>query len=611
MTPSETRLPSRVHARAAGSVAAFLVVGLLVKYAELLFTLEHRQYIQPQGTITSRLLQWWMSLRFSWQEMAVAAILLAVVVSYRRWQPVPGRWGRAALMTFRVFLAVTSLISVFGIAYYAVYHTHFSKDDLEYIGFAPQLLASSELFSHTSILVGVVTWVLATFGVPAWLAGWTPARVHSVTVVGMVVLAGLSAVAWAAGRPNLAEARLEPHPVVWMLFGERVNYADLPPAAEMAPIGAQRRVFAPATRPKNVVLVILESTPALAISAYHPEATGGRRLFQEFADEITTFEQVFAVAPNSTSAFLSIMAGETPAPTANDALAAAAGVPTLSEVLKTRGYQTHLLVNGATDPIMNALAARGFDRSLNMDSEWEGRDRHVRTAWGFDDRMLFEEAQRFLSRQPANAPPWFLAVHTNNPHHPYSSELVPGLGASEDPKVRHRRLVDHVMDRLADFYGWLKTSGLAESTVVLVVGDHGEAFGEHAGNFIHSKELYTENLHVPMLLLHPERLGLPARVSQLGSLDDVRPTVLDVLGIESAPRSGMSLLFEAPDRVLLHLTDWGPGQVGFRDARYTWILSRTGRELLFDRTVDPGEQHNILGAHPEVAAAFRARLGQR
>lgn len=602
---------TRVYARAVGSVAAFLIVGLLVKYSELLFTYEHRWLIQPQGTIKSRLLQFWISLRFSWQEFAVAAVLLAVLVVWSRWRPEPGRLGRVVVMALRGTLAVTSLISVFGIAYYAVYHTHFSLDDLEYIGFAPQLLASTDLFAHTSIVVGLIAWVVTTFGLPLWLSRWSSALVARVAMAGVVLLAALAGVTWAAGRPNLAEARLEPHPVMWMVFGQRVSYADLPPAAEMAPIGPLRRAYAPSMTPRNVVLVILESTPASAIVAYNNEATGGRGLFAEFADDITTFEQVFAVAPNSTSAFVSIMAGETPAPTATAALKRLADAPTLSELLKARGFQTRLLVNGGTDPIMDALAARGFDRSLNMHSTWEVGARHARTTWGFDDRMLFEEAQVFLERQPADAPSWFLAVHTNNPHHPYASEQVPGLGTSDDPKERHRRLVDHQMDRLADFYRWLKASGLAETTVVIAVGDHGEAFGEHAGNFIHSKELYTENLHVPMLLLHPRRLGLPARVPQLGSLDDVRPTVLDVLGVEAEPRSGMSLLFEAPDRVLLHLTDWGPGQVGFRDARYTWILSRTGRELLFDRRADPGEQHNILDTHPDVAASFRARLKGR
>jgi len=113
---------------------------------------------------------------------------------------------------------------------------------------------------------------------------------------------------------------------------------------------------------------------------------------------------------------------------------------------------------------------------------------------------------------------------------------------------------------------------------------------------------------VPMWLLHPRRLGLPARIDQLASLDDITPTVLDLLGLESGDRQGMSLLFAAPARVVVSMTDWGPGQVALRDRQYLYVLSRTGRELLFDRVADPMEQTNLLTTLPEIAARFRARL---
>ncbi len=128
------------------------------------------------------------------------------------------------------------------------------------------------------------------------------------------------------------------------------------------------------------------------------------------------------------------------------------------------------------------------------------------------------------------------------------------------------------------------------------------------GNVIPSKELYAENVHVPMFLLHPRRLGLPTRISQLGSLNDIMPTVLAILGFEEQDRDGMSLLSDAPARLVFSMTDWGPGQLALRDRQYLYVLSRTGRELLFDRLADPLEQTNLLTSRPQVAAGFRARL---
>ena len=121
----------------------------------------------------------------------------------------------------------------------------------------------------------------------------------------------------------------------------------------------------------------------------------------------------------------------------------------------------------------------------------------------------------------------------------------------------------------------------------------------------------TEDLayiRVPMLLIHPGRFGLPARISQLGSVQDILPTTFDLLGLPLEPRDGMSLFFDAPERLVFALTDYGPGQIGLRDKRFTYILFRNGKELFFDRDADPAELTNVLDRFPEDVARFRARL---
>jgi arylsulfatase A-like enzyme len=245
---------------------------------------------------------------------------------------------------------------------------------------------------------------------------------------------------------------------------------------------------------------------------------------------------------------------------------------------------------------------------MSMQSERPNQEKYVRLEWGSDDRILFDDVRSFLARQTPASPPFFLVMYTNNAHYPYQSGKIPGLRDDPDPKVRHALLTGHVMDLLTDMYASMKASGLADSTLLLAFGDHGQAFGEHAGNYVHSKELYSENMHVPMFLLHPNRLGLPPRISQLGSTDDVMPTMLDIMGIEAPSGSGMSLLNEAPDRLLFQMTPFGPGVVGFRNRRFLYTLSRTGRELLFDLAADPLEQHEVSQHYPDVVRAFRARL---
>ena len=79
----------------------------------------------------------------------------------------------------------------------------------------------------------------------------------------------------------------------------------------------------------------------------------------------------------------------------------------------------------------------------------------------------------------------------------------------------------------------------AASALVIVAGDHGEAFGEH-GEIAHSVFLYDTTLRVPLIIAGPG-FGAGAPDADV-SLADVLPTVLDVLGLPPRDVDGVSLL---------------------------------------------------------------------
>ncbi len=80
--------------------------------------------------------------------------------------------------------------------------------------------------------------------------------------------------------------------------------------------------------------------------------------------------------------------------------------------------------------------------------------------------------------------------------------------------------------------------GLADSTVVAVVSDHGEEFAEH-GSLLHEK-LYTSVTHVPLLLAGP---GLPAdrRVATTVETIDLAPTLLELAGVAVSSPMGSAV----------------------------------------------------------------------
>src|SRR5262249_4150266 len=94
--------------------------------------------------------------------------------------------------------------------------------------------------------------------------------------------------------------------------------------------------------------------------------------------------------------------------------------------------------------------------------------------------------------------------------------------------------------------------------VVIVTGDHGEAFGEF-GRIGHTSDVSGAQIHVPMVVLDGSRP--PSRRQEVTSHADVVPTLLWMLGDRHpAPSYADGLpMFEAPpDRFVLATVGWEP-----------------------------------------------------
>ncbi len=93
-------------------------------------------------------------------------------------------------------------------------------------------------------------------------------------------------------------------------------------------------------------------------------------------------------------------------------------------------------------------------------------------------------------------------------------------------------LLDHMIKRI---YDHLKERGLLERTLLVIVGDHGQAFGQHhSNNFMHYRYSYNENLETPAILYQPA-LFKPKSVRFPTSHVDILPTLLDAMRIPYPP----------------------------------------------------------------------------
>jgi arylsulfatase A-like enzyme len=144
----------------------------------------------------------------------------------------------------------------------------------------------------------------------------------------------------------------------------------------------------------------------------------------------------------------------------------------------------------------------------------------------------------------ADQVPEFVAAPTKAEEaaaHPLNQILMrlPVAGAPEDERERRQmRATYHgaqkeVDDQLARLFAYLDTSGLADSTLVVLTSDHGEMGGDH---WLFEKLGYwDESFHVPLIIRDPDPTAGPGRgqvVEAFTESVDVLPTICRWLGIE-------------------------------------------------------------------------------
>src|SRR5438552_96140 len=178
---------------------------------------------------------------------------------------------------------------------------------------------------------------------------------------------------------------------------------------------------------------------------------------------------------------------------------------------------------------------------------------------------------------------------TNNTHYPYSStqEPPPGMFASDPDQNRYLGAVQSSDSAITSVLDHLTDRGLLNSTLVVVIGDHGEAFGEH-GFRVHGNSIYEEETRIPLLLISP-RISMHGLNETLGGLIDVAPTILHILGLPPETSWEGRSLFDANRSDQLFL--FAPNHemvAGYRQGhrKFMYQVSRD-KAFVYDLISDP------------------------
>jgi arylsulfatase A-like enzyme len=176
---------------------------------------------------------------------------------------------------------------------------------------------------------------------------------------------------------------------------------------------------------------------------------------------------------------------------------------------------------------------------------------------------------------------------------------------------RYLNILRTVDADIAHLLDGLRARGLDQDTLVVITGDHGEAFAEPHDYRGHGGVVYDENVRVPLVLWNPRLFTGAGRSARVGSHVDLNPTIAELLGVPPPGGwQGASLFDESrPDRAFF-LAGLGELLFGVREGSHKYVYSATfGRDHVYDVRRDPDELTDLAPTEPDLCTRQRRRVG--
>lgn len=370
---------------------------------------------------------------------------------------------------------------------------------------------------------------------------------------------------------------------------------------------------------RNVVLIVLESLQVDNASFMGPVTNAGERrdtfpTLSALRDNMLVAENHYTVHTMSMEALFSIACSLYPYPLSSTITEINPRIPcgSISETLADQGYEAGLFHSGHFSfwHKDRFFRDRGFSVRYDADS-MPGHEDAFEYNWGIDERVTAEAIAEYIRDHRDES--FFVQYIPVFPHAPYRvPDDVETVFRGDRPLDRYHNSLHYVDSALEIIVSALRETELLDDTLLIVVGDHGEAFDEHPGNRIHSIFAYEENIHVPLAFHNPLLFRNAPEVTRVTSHVDILPTVADLLGIEPNPAwQGSSMVRDGPSGLVYFYSITGRYLVGLRDGRYKVIWNRDRDTLeIFDLATDPDEEHNLVETFASPVEPYRRALSQ-
>jgi arylsulfatase A-like enzyme len=341
----------------------------------------------------------------------------------------------------------------------------------------------------------------------------------------------------------------------------------------------------PTRPPLNVLLVVMESVGARRLGLYGAPYDDTPNLVR-LASHALVFNHIYVSKPNTSSAMAALFRSVYPE---LDLQNIPRRLPTLTieglpTVLARHGYRTAFIHSGALDYDQEGafLSASGFEQIISENRDYDSPR----------DAELLKRTQSWLSAN--HSKPFFLTIWTQDTHHPYLVQHDHDYHVGDPSLNRYLNSIRSTDDLIGQLAQLLKQLNLSDNTLLVVTGDHGEAFGEH-GQRVHGFTVYDEEVRIPLIIVNPRLFSHRETFNIPGRQIDIAPTLLAILNHEIPAQWQGAGLFDRhrPRRIYLFAAD-DNFCLGIIDGPLKYIYDFTsGHTELYSLSDDPYEQRTL------------------
>jgi len=344
----------------------------------------------------------------------------------------------------------------------------------------------------------------------------------------------------------------------------------------------------------NLVVVVLEGVQY----QYTSLAAGPNDLtpyLRELAEQGVEFTNTYTALTHTTKALFALMTGRFPSASQDLAEAVPAVKPyvSIATILSDKlGYRTAFYQSAKGD----FECRPGLVYNLGFQKFWSRDDLNDPNCFigylGSDEFSMLKPISEWIQ---SDSSPFFLTILCSVTHDPY--EVPTWFGTPDkEPVGRYKQAISYTDRFLAALDIEIAKLNLSDKTIFCVIGDHGEAFGEH-GQLGHNRIFFNEALRIPFCLRAPFLVKPASKISGPVSSIDLAPTLLALLGFEvgEVGFDGIDALKPIAEDRRIYFVGWmQEGPAGYIQEDHKFVYDPMQKTtFVYDLKVEPYELNKI------------------